>query len=175
MLSGPLLSFRRRSFLISLTALVILILGALIVFENWGPRDTKSDRASAEQKLTQEDVSLAKSSLLRVVTNGKQDSAPDDWPDSVKTAVAIRETRSEAARYVSSSIDDDESGSKSVIVVRATGNFSINKMGPPDTSPEATGSVMLLVLDAKTGEMLDLGILGDSDKSPLPDGAAVLH
>ena len=61
-----------------------------------------------------------------------------------------------------------------VIVVQMTGSFSVQIPAPPGSPTHATGTVMTIVADAQTGQMLDFGLTGPSSAPVLPHSQTLL-
>ena len=85
------------------------------------------------------------------------------WPSNVDQASAIVTTHADAMQYVGAAGGD----TTSVLVIRLIGDFSWVTTGPPGHGP-ATGNVMTLVIDAKSGETIDAGLERQSPTQPLP-------
>lgn len=97
----------------------------------------------------------------------------DPWPEDVNLAAMVVDTRGHAQPYVSAGESDDPTP---VVVVQLLGDFAVQSGHPGPVGSEhqgggvAKGQVMMVVADAKSGQVLDFGLEPSSDPSlSLPD------
>ncbi len=90
------------------------------------------------------------------------------WPANVSGVAYVGMSRAAAERYVDDSSMKIADG-RSVVLIRMTGRFSVVTKGPAGSPGFATGTVLTVVIDARTGNTLDFGL--DNAGRPLPSTA----
>lgn len=80
-----------------------------------------------------------------------------EWPANVLSASASVASRRNAATFTDAENLSAEADPQ-VVIVQMTGRFAVVVPAPGDTSTVALGTVMTIVADAQTGEVLDFGL-----------------
>jgi hypothetical protein len=104
---------------------------------------------------------VPRSAALMVASAGLASS----WPSNVTSVEYVASHRQPAEGFVDgTSIADN----RSVVVLRMTGRFSVAIIAPKGARPYATGTVMTVIIDASTGQVLDFGLDNTARALPSP-------
>lgn len=87
------------------------------------------------------------------------------WPSNVTSVEYVASHRQFAEGFVDGT---RIAHNRSVVVLRMTGHFSVMISAPKGARPYATGTVMTIILDSSTGQVLDFGLDNTARALPSP-------
>lgn len=94
------------------------------------------------------------------------------WPSNVRTVQYAGMTRKLAESYLDG-FALASGGGRSVVCIRMTGQFAVQRSGPQGSNPVATGTIMTIIVDSQDGSVLDFGL--DTTAPTMPASAATVY
>lgn len=146
---------RRRTLWAAGSAAVLAALAGTVAFEAQAGQSTWAPTAAERQTALKTAHLEADSSIPGSPGHRPAGLPAQGWPRNVTKVQLVGSTHKNAAQFVGGDTGADD---RRVLVVRMRGNFELVNTGPAGADPISRGHQLTIVLDASTGQVLDVGL-----------------
>jgi hypothetical protein len=139
-----------KGLLVAAAVAIAVVVPAVLLTQHQSHATNASARPSAAESALARQVAIQEATKLNP---DKSAVATDDWPANVTSVSFALSTHDAAITLTGASGAPDN---RAVLIIRLTGTFQVYAVSVPQgVSPEFTRHVLTLIVDAKTGAVLD--------------------